>query len=769
MRLSMNGMVRSGVAAGAIALALAANAVQAQDAAAPQDVAASETVDDANAIVVIGTPGGAGVRKQDASYAITTINEAALERISPKSTAEVFTLVPGVWAESSSGVAGANIDVRGLPGGSDAPWVTMSLNGAPIYGTESLSFMDNSSIFRTDETIASTEAAHGGPNAVFSNGEVGVTLNFNLKKGGETTEGRVKLSATDYGSARADAVISGPLGHDLYYMIGGYVQQSPGIRDAQFKSEKGRQISAQLTKKFDNGEISIWTRVTDDHGQWYLPMALNTGNDLGTFSQLGNATRYATLQVGPNETKTYDFARGRGWKGSLSGLNLKFDLGGGWSVRDNLSYTNGNADTLGFVPDGSPIRVSALQAANPGLGTIKTAGGVTLNANDWIQNYGHWVVEKKIESFTNDLSVNFHSGINNFTAGYYRADWSADDFWTLGNAVPVQNVQNGDLLQSGITCGMLASAGSGSSCFHYGIRSSGDAQVNAIYLADSVQVTDKLRIDLGVRHQWLALDYVIDSNDSGTYGYPDGTVNQRNHVTAKKFAYSAAANYAFDPHLGVFLRYSKGYRYPNFDDLRNGNPNVFGVSQLEGGVKYSSQLLSLYATVFYNKNNNFDSTVGSVVANSQFKTRAYGLELDGNLRLGAFGFATLATLQNAKVTASSTPGQVGNEVLRQPKYQVRLSPSYDVTVGAVKVSLFGAASFIGARWSDLANSSRLPAYTKLDLGAQAKLDSGLFFSVRADNLNNSHGLTEGDPRNPATPNGRPILGRSVLFSLGYDF
>jgi hypothetical protein len=83
--------------------------------------------------------------------------------------------------------------------------------------------------------------------------------------------------------------------------------------------------------------------------------------------------------------------------------------------------------------------------------------------------------------------------------------------------------------------------------------------------------------------------------------------------------------------------------------------NVFGVSQLEGGVKYSSQLLSLYATVFYNKNNNFDSTVGSVVANSQFKTRAYGLELDSNLRLGAFGFATLATLQNAKVTASSTP------------------------------------------------------------------------------------------------------------------
>jgi hypothetical protein len=150
--------------------------------------------------------------------------------------------------------------------------------------------MDNSSIFRTDETIASTEAAHGGPNAVFSNGEVGVTLNFNLKKGGETTEGRgqafghgLRLGAGRRGHFRS----AGPrsLLHDrrLCAAIAGHPRCAVQVGE-------GRQISAQLTKKFDNGEISIWTRVTDDHGQWYLPMALNTGNDLGTFSQLGNAT-----------------------------------------------------------------------------------------------------------------------------------------------------------------------------------------------------------------------------------------------------------------------------------------------------------------------------------------------------------------------------------------------------------------------------------------------------------------------------------------------
>ncbi|MBN8502480.1 MAG: TonB-dependent receptor plug domain-containing protein, partial [Sphingomonadales bacterium] len=321
MSSKLTTLARLGASAGSLALMLVAAPALAQDAGTT--AAADDAGDDGEAIIVIGTPGGAGTRKQDASYAITAISADTLDRAAPKSTAEVFTLVPGVWAESSGGVAGANIDVRGLPGGGDAPWVTFQVNGAPIYGTQSLSFLEQSSIFRTDETIASTEAAHGGPNAVFSNGEVGVTMNFNLKKGGDETHGRVKLSATDYSQYRADVVLSGPLGNDFYYMLGGYVSQSPGVRSAQFQSEKGKQITVQLTKKMDGGEISLWSRWTDDHGQWYLPMALGTGNDLGTFSQLGNATRYETLRIDQAGTmQTFDFARGRGWKGSVSGMNL---------------------------------------------------------------------------------------------------------------------------------------------------------------------------------------------------------------------------------------------------------------------------------------------------------------------------------------------------------------------------------------------------------------------------------------------------------------
>ncbi|MFC3052538.1 TonB-dependent siderophore receptor [Kordiimonas pumila] len=739
----------------AIAMAMAATAVSAQDTQANADNTAS-----IEEIVVLGTPGGAGIAKQNASFAITTMSEDAISLAGPKSTAELFTLVPGVWAESSGGIAGANIDVRGLPGGSDAPFVTMSINGAPIYGTEMLSFMEQSVLFRIDETVSSAEALRGGPNAVFSNGEPGVTLNFNLKKGGDETEGRVKYSTSDYGLQRVDAVMSGPLGNDLYYMVGGYVQSSDGIRDAEFTSEKGKQFTVQLTKVLENGEINAWARMTDDHGQWYLPMALGTGNDLGTFSQLGNNSRYRTLQVNANgDMETFDFADGRGWDGVVTGLNADFDLGDGWAIRDNMSYTKGNADTLGFVPDGGSVQVSAL----PG-GTATTTGGETLAGSEYVQAYGHWVVLKDIESFTNDISINKHLGDHDITVGYYRANWSSDDFWSIGNFLPFHNVANGDSLD-GTTCADLAAAGSGTGCWAYGIQSSGDATADALYIADSWQATSQLRFDFGVRQEWIEIDYVLDSGP----GYPDGIRDMATTLKDDAVSYTGAVNFDFNDDVGVFARYSKGSLFPHFDDVRENNLNVNGVKQLEGGVKYSGEHFGLFATAFYNKNDSFSSVVGSVIGATAFKTRSIGVEVDGSFTYGPFSLSVLATVQDAKITESTTPADVDNQVLRQPKTQFRISPSYMFEIGDVSATLYGAVQLVGHRYGDNANTVDLDGYEKLDAGILVRTSSNLFFQVHGDNLTDSHGITEGDPRNPSAPNGRPILGRSVKFSIGYDF
>src|SRR3546814_2605660 len=62
----------------------------AQEAPQPDDAAAAN-----DEIVVTGTAGG-GINRQDAAFAITSINSDAIERAAPNSTADLFKVIPGV-------------------------------------------------------------------------------------------------------------------------------------------------------------------------------------------------------------------------------------------------------------------------------------------------------------------------------------------------------------------------------------------------------------------------------------------------------------------------------------------------------------------------------------------------------------------------------------------------------------------------------------------------------------------------------------------------
>ena len=716
-------------------------------------------------IVVTGTPGGRGTDRQEASFAVTTMAAEDIALISPQSTADLFKSIPGVWAESSAGIAGANIDVRGLPGGGDAPFVTLAINGSPLYGTEMLSFFEQSSIFRIDETVASVEGLRGGPNAVFGKGEPGLTVNFNLREGSEETEGRVKYSTSDYDLQRLDGRLSGELAEDFYYMIGGYITSSPGIRDAQFDAEEGKQFTINLTRDFDAGKVNLFARMTDDHGQWVLPMALNSGLDLGNFAQLGNATRFREIQTNlAGDTQIYDFANGRGWDGMVSGGSAEFDVGDGFTIRDQFTYMEGDADTYGFVPNGGAVTAGAVSAVT---GTpVMTVTGTTLAPTEFVQTYEHWVVQKDLEAFINDISINkLFLDSHDVTFGYYRSSWSSDDFWLLDNELPVHNVANGEPLDPSIIPADIAAAGGGGGGGKFGLQDAGDARAEALYLADSWQITDQFRLDLGVRYEELTLDFVADTGP----GFADGTVDQTTHLEGDEVAYTGAVNFALTDELGFFARYSEGFLWPHFDDIRAGSNTVDEVKQLEGGVKYAGESLALYATAFYNENDAFASTVGGELPPTAFQTEAYGVEVDGTLRFGQLLVSLIATLQSTEITDSTTPTDVGNEVLRQPDWQARLSPSYTLTIGGFDTTFYVGATFVGDRWGDNANSNKLESYEKIDVGVTVDTPGGLFFQVHGDNVNDSDGLTESDPRTVAAPNGRPIFGRSVMFSVGYDF
>ena len=749
---------------------------------APPSTAAEETSAGASAdleeIVVTGTAGGAELRKQDASFTITTVTADQIETAAPKSSAELLTQIPGVWVESSGGVSGANINVIGFPEAGDAPHVTFEINGAPLYGTESLSFMEQSSIFRVDETINSVEGVIGGPGSVFAKGEPGLTTNFRLKEGGEQTKGIVKYTGSDYNLQRLDAELSGKLADDLYYMVGGYVSASPGIRDAQFLSEKGHQFTVNITKKLENGKIGMWTRVTDDVGQWLLPFFSKSGNDLGTFSQLGDYTRMRQIQVGKDSNgdainETFDFANGRGWRGSISGMNAEFNTSDNTVLRDNLSFTSGNADTYGFVPDGGAVQVSSLGLAARAVTTAH--GGNVLAPGDWVQEYGYWVVKKQIRSFTNDISLAIKTGNNNdLTVGYYVAQWSAHDWWSLNNQAPVQNIAHGDLLSPNVTCARLAAAGSGAGCWNYGLDSNGDATAKAFYLADSFHVSDKLRLDGGVRQERQTLDYSASFPAAGTSDhFPSGVVNQVvPGASASKFSYTAAADYEFSSQSGAFGRYTSGWAFPNFDSFRggNGSATIQEIREFEAGYKHTGPVWKLYATAFWNTS---DATAGVQGSNpgsapQAFKSKAYGVVLDGSYHAGDFAVGVNATLQHAIYdTVQGTPSQEGKKVLRQPDVRIMLTPSYNLVAGNWSSVLYGSIAYIGRRPADPANSFFFDAYTAIDAGVRISTPGHYDLQVSGQNLTNRHDATEGDPRSFVAANFRPILGRSIQFSVSY--
>ena len=763
---------RNLVAVSGVALAIAlASPAAAQDtppstAAADPATAPDQVQPD---IVVTGRPAGSGINKLEAGYSITTLSSDEIKLQAPKSAGDALKSIPGVWVESSGGVGTSNIFVRGIPSTGDAPFVTMEFNGIPVYGASSLSFMDQTGMVRIDETVAGIEGVNGGPQSLYADGQPGLTTNLRLREGHDRTQGSIGASITDYGAWRTDGYVSGKLADDLYYMVGGYVSRGDSVRRAGFTTERGQQITANITKKFSAGKFNIFARYTDDHGEWFLPFAASVpGIDIGRYNQLNQYTRYATIitpgSAGSGATQNVDLAKGRGWKGIVTGASLDYDFGGGFSFTDHVGFTSGTLQTTGLVPAGAgavTVATALTTAANPGQTSVQTIHtGQTLAATDYVQQFGSWVVEKKLQNISNEAVLNFRSGANTLNLGYYFSHFTSDDAWSLGNTRWMQVGGKGDLVN--LRNDPLSA---------FAISDRGSATVNAIYLSDSFNVTDALRIDAGIRHQWTDISFDIAGN-----GLPNSA-----KITREATPWTIGINYRATPNFDVYARVSQGYHSPSFDDVRsqlgNTGPRLdlnWSVRSYEGGVKYRGGGFDAAVTGFY------DKVVGAVyndvgvppqIAGSKTK----GLEFDASYHHSSgFGITGNAVLEDAKTDTPGIPTLDGKDAQRIPSYQVRLTPSYTVRVSDDgDVTLYGTYEAIGKRYSDLANTQELPAYATLSAGVRAKY-KGFTVQVAADNLTDSHGLTEGNPRflagpGAALPDVRPIFGRSYRASVSYAF
>jgi outer membrane receptor protein involved in Fe transport len=381
---------------------------------------------------------------------------------------------------------------------------------------------------------------------------------------------------------------------------------------------------------------------------------------------------------------------------------------------------------------------------------------------------------KHIKALTGEASVTKTIGTSDITVGYYGTNYSSDDWWSLGNFRPMEVRKNGNYLSSAFTCQDLAAAGSGSGCWNYDIQDSGTTHTNAVYLADTTEIIDGLKIDGALRYQHNSTNFINYSNAPGTF-YPDMSApSQVTHDTRHGVSWTVGADYRALRNLAVWARASKGYFFPNFDDYRNagqnGTPLTAKLIAYEGGLKLRGQGKSLDVTFFHNEyRGSSNGAVFGGVPLSNDDINANGVQVEGRIAIyQGLSLRGNATFQKSKIVASTAPGVVGNEFQRQPKVQVRLSPNYEFNVSGAKVDLFGSYGLVGRRFSDDANTVVLPSYAKVDLGGTVEV-SGIEIGAFVDNLTNSHGLTEGDPRTISSGNARPIFGRSAKLTVGYKF
>jgi len=787
----------------AIALALVPALATAQDAppAATNDGSAA-TLD---TVVVSGTARFKGLRKRDASFSITTASPEVIMETAPISTADLLKIVPGVWSEASGGGGGgANIFVRGMPSEGDAPFFTLQLDGSPIFPPPTLSFLENAGLFRIDDTIARVEGLRGGPSTVYSNGQPGVTVNFIQKKGEDIADGSVRLSVGSDAMRRVDIYSGGPLGQGSgwYYSVGGFYRDTDGVRDTGFSAEKGGQLSATISKRWNDNEFTLYARHTDDKNVFYTAVPLlsrNDGKHLSSYPGIDATTgtligpdfRRVTLPTGiGNQTMTRDLADGRGVDVNVFGGSLDFTLGN-WTISDRFNYLKGDAPTNGLFTGANPQTLASFITDNYGAGATGNAtfvnGGGAVDPNQQVLTAGWWVVDKHLRSFTNDLRFSVDVTPNNsLTIGTYYADYESRDNWWLGNNMLLSVENHARRINLALDDGRIATRDGFIGTANFNLRGDYTGENLAFFIADEWTVNERIRLDAGVRYErqdvkgtvWDAVSVDLDNDPNTLYDNQTSVATTPRRIAQddNDVSWTAGLNYTLNDAASVFARINSGVAFPQFDSLRDGVTHTTEVDQYELGLKAGGQSYELYLTAFYNDftglryslieaNGNQISLIGD--------SKARGLEFEGAWRpLEGFELAWNSTWLRAKYGEFGEYS--GNQVVRQPKFRARLTPSYSWFTSFGDVKVFATYTHVGDRYQDPANGQLLTAYDTWDMGASAHVGEHWELSLSARNLTDEIALTEGNARviGGATSGagvfmGRPLEGRSWLLSAAY--
>ncbi|MEG3175588.1 TonB-dependent receptor [Sphingomonas sp. RB3P16] len=776
---------------------------------------------------IIVTAVARGQNRLNSSVSVSSLNADAIANAAPRSAAELFRSLPGIRSESSGGEGNANIAVRGLPVASGgAKFLQLQEDGLPILEYGDIAFANTDIFLRTDFNVARVEAVRGGSASTFASNSPGGVINLISKTGeqeGGSIQGTVGL---DYGEYRLDADYGGKLSDTLRFNVGGFYRVGEGPRRAGYDGNKGGQIRGNITKTFDRGFFRLNVKYLDDRAIAYLPSPVRvtgTNSDPKYASLPGLSanndtihsiyfTRAVTLD-GANNREVDDIRDGMHPVVKAIGFETEFEVADGWKVSDKFRYS----DISGRFISPFPATVDTAQNLANAIGgpgaIVSYANGPNagqLYANPTTSNaIGVVLFNAKLNSLnniTNDLRVNrrFNAGDGSidFSAGFYKSRQTINVDWTWSSYLLDAKGDNAALLNvrtaagaSRTDNGLVAYGASyfGNCCRRsYNVDYDTNAPFASIgYTGGGFNVDASVRYDTGSARGFVVGDGPVTSFDvdgNGTISYPETqtTVLPLNSPQPVNYnfhyaSYSFGANYRLASDLSIFARYSRGGRAnadrflfnannvsPTSGLLQPGARPVDFVRQAEAGVKYSHGGLNLYGTAFWAKTaeQNFEATSQKFFDRTY---RAYGLELEGNYRIGGFSLAANGTFTKAKIISDNvTPAVIGNRPRRQAEFVYKITPQYTTGLFTLGASAIGTTS----SYTQDTNQLKLPGFTQVNAFLSVRPIARVQVSINANNVFNTKGFTEAEEASiPANGivRARSINGRTIAAAVKLDF
>jgi len=797
--------------------AKSSQSITVQDADVVVDITMTEDAQSLDQIVITGVVNPKS--KLESSVSVSTIGIQRIEQAAPRSAGELFRNIPGVRAESSGGEGNANFNVRGVPissGGSR--YFQIQEDGLPLNLFGDTSFGNADNFLRIDSNIGRVEAIRGGSASTqTSNGPAGI-INM-ISKTGATEGGSLGTTfGLDYQTSRLDFEYGTPLGNGFSYHFGGFMRTGEGPREIGYQGNKGGQFKANLTKRFENGYVRVYTKFLNDKSVMYLPMPmlLEGDNSNPTFSNLpgfditGDAVQSAYLQQSAGTSPfdgggrhVNDVRNGNNPISKALGAEFSFDLGNDWKIAGKARYSNNSgqwvAPFTAAVGTVAGIEATARDAAGAGAEPLVYADGdrEAFNPSNGLAQIIHMfdVTVDDLSNFFSDVKISKKLSDNvGVTAGLFTATQNTKIGWQWNSFL--SEVKGGGEARLADFDGF-----SRNGQYSYGTPVWGNCcqrkyntvhNVNSPYVGIDADLSDNLNFDGSVRFENVSVNGNIAGGPTsqGAYDYDgDGVIQGIEQVVPviagnagqivnddyNFVSYSAGLNYKLNSGAAVFARYSSGASgraadRNNYGTTGKADVQYDEVSQLEIGYKkrISNGVLNLTGFMS-NTDEGLSNELNRSVGNP-FK--ALGLEAETALKFGEnFSFNGSFTYTKAEIDGGDNKG---NTPRRQADLVYNLSPSYnfgDNNQHSLALSILGTSKSYAQDDNDLV----MPGYAYFNLIGRAGLTDGLSLVLSVNNLFDTVGITEVEGNGDGAfgsnrlVRARSISGRSSTLSLQYKF